>query len=413
MNDRIAPINTAERIDLVDVLRGLAVCGILIGNMQWFSGYGMMPETMQAADFSQADKIVQFLVHFFIEGKFYSIFSFLFGFGFALQMARAEQRGDLTTRLFKRRLLWLFVIGVLHATLLWAGDILSVYALMGFILILFRKRRDKTLLKWAVMMMIVPVGFYLLSFVLFSVFVPADALANFGASQVERWNDQVQIVTHGSWWQIVTGYNLVYLAGRWAGLIIQMRLPKILAMFLLGVWTYRRGILREPEKHSDLLRNVLIYGGVLGLIGNIALAALAGNEAPLPPTIAAIFGVIGYAFGVPALALWTISAVTLLWQRTDWSRVLSPLAPVGRMALTNYVLQTVVCVFVFYSYGVAEFGRSGPLRSTAIALAIFSGQIAVSNVWLRYFQYGPLEWVWRQLTYGRRLKLRSEAPVEA
>src|SRR4051794_2168210 len=154
---QIGPVSLRERIEILDVLRGIAVCGILIGNMQWFSGYGMVPETMQAAAFSPADKIVQFLVHFFVEGKFYSIFSFLFGFGFALQITRAEQRGDLTAGIFKRRLLWLFVIGVLHATLLWAGDILSVYALMGFVLVLFRKREDKTLIKWAVAMMIVPV----------------------------------------------------------------------------------------------------------------------------------------------------------------------------------------------------------------------------------------------------------------
>jgi uncharacterized protein len=413
MNQRIGPITTAERIDLVDVLRGLAVCGILIGNMQWFSGYGMVPATLYDQTFSQADKIVQFLVHFFVEGKFYSIFSFLFGFGFALQISRAEQRGDATPRLFKRRLLWLFVIGALHATLLWAGDILSVYALMGFVLVLFRKKDDKTLIKWVVAMMAVPVLFYILSFILFRAFVPADALASFDASQAERWNEQVRIVTHGSWWQIVSGYNLLYLAGRWAGLIIQMRLPKILAMFLLGLWTYRREILRQPENHRDLLRKVLVYGGILGLIGNIALAAFAGNEAPFPPTVTAIFGVIGYAFGVPALALWIISAVALLWPRPAAQRVLSTLAPIGRMALTNYVLQTIVCLFIFYSYGFAEFGRSGPLSSTLIALGIFAGQILVSTVWLRYFQYGPLEWIWRQLTYGRRLRLRLEVPLEA
>jgi uncharacterized protein len=126
----IGPIKLSERINLVDVLRGLAVAGILIGNMQWFSGYGMQPETL-VSQAPMADPVVHFLVHFFIEGKFYSIFSFLFGFGFALQIARADERGDTKASLFKRRLLWLFIIGAAHATLLWAGDILSVYAVMG------------------------------------------------------------------------------------------------------------------------------------------------------------------------------------------------------------------------------------------------------------------------------------------
>src|SRR5215218_374347 len=148
----ISPISSRERIEILDVLRGVAVGGILIGNMQWFSGYGLMPEAL-AAQAPLADRITHFLVHFFVEGKFYSIFSFLFGFGFALQIARAQERGDANASLFKRRLFWLLVIGLLHAYLLWYGDILSVYALMGFILILFRNKSNESLLKWAFALM--------------------------------------------------------------------------------------------------------------------------------------------------------------------------------------------------------------------------------------------------------------------
>src|ERR1044071_4973596 len=145
---KISPIPLQERIEVLDVLRGLAVCGILIGNMQWFSGYGMMPETLLAQT-PLYDRVTHFLVHFLVEGKFYSIFAFLFGFGFALQIARAEERGDTHASLFKWRLFWLLVIGLLHAYLLWAGDILSIYAVTGFFLILFRNKPDKSLLKWA------------------------------------------------------------------------------------------------------------------------------------------------------------------------------------------------------------------------------------------------------------------------
>src|SRR5438045_975908 len=136
---QISPISLPERIEVLDVLRGLPVGGILIGNMQWFSGYGMVPAAVEAQT-PLIDQVTHFLVHFFVEGKFYSIFSFLFGFGFALQIARAEERGDTRASVFKRRLAWLFVIGALHATLLWAGDILSVYAVMGFLLIVFRHK---------------------------------------------------------------------------------------------------------------------------------------------------------------------------------------------------------------------------------------------------------------------------------
>jgi uncharacterized protein len=134
----IGPVSLSDRIEVVDVLRGLAIGGILIGNMQWLSGYGMMPDVMSAQQ-PLLDRTVDLLIHIFVEGKFYSIFSLLFGFGFAIQITRAAERGDERASVFKRRLFWLFVIGVLHSFLLWAGDILAFYALVGFVLILFRK----------------------------------------------------------------------------------------------------------------------------------------------------------------------------------------------------------------------------------------------------------------------------------
>jgi uncharacterized protein len=152
---------------------------------------------------------------------------------------------------------------------------------------------------------------------------------------------------------------------------------------------------------------VLVYGLALGLVGNIAMASLAGNEAPFPPSVGATFGVIGYALGVPALALFFVAAVSLLWQSKIWRRVLHVLAPVGRMALTNYLLQSIICVTLFYGIGLGWFGSVGAVRATLIALVIFSLQTALSWIWLRFFAYGPMEWVWRQLTYRQRLPLRG------
>ncbi len=403
-----APLGISDRIEVIDVLRGLAICGILIGNMQWFSGYGMMPPAL-AAETPLIDQITHFLVHFFVEGKFYSIFSFLFGFGFALQIARADQRGDTKASLFKRRLFWLLVIGLLHAYLLWAGDILSVYALMGFALLLFRKKSNESLLKWALALVTVPIVTYILLYAAWIAFAPADAVASFETGQVDRWNREVATVAEGSYLQIISSYNLNYIVGRYLGLLIQMRLPKILAMFLLGFYAYRIGVFHDPRAHQPFIRKVLLYGLVVGFVGNVAMAALAGNEAPFPPSRAAVAGVIGYAFGVPALALGIITLVTLLWLKEPWRRPLFILAPVGRMALTNYLMQTVICVVIFYGYGFGQFGKVGALSSTLLALSVFFFQIVASTLWLKYFSYGPMEWVWRQLTYRRRLGLRRIA----
>lgn len=402
---QISPISSQERIEILDVLRGLAIGGILIGNMQWFSGYGMMPPAL-AEQSAVSDQITHFLVHFFVEGKFYSIFSFLFGFGFALQIARAEERGDTKASLFKRRLFWLLVIGLLHAYLLWAGDILSIYAVMGFLLILFRKKTNESLLKWAFVLMATPILSYILFYILFVAFAPPEATAAMRDGAADFWNTAAQKVRQSSYLQIISDFNLQYIVGRYFGLIMEMRLPKILAMFLLGFYAYRRGFFQNLSSHQPFIRRVLVYGLILGLVGNLAFSVLAGKEAVFPPTPAGVAGVIAYAFGVPALALFYIALVATLWQKAHWQRLLAFLAPVGRMALTNYLLQTVICVFLFYGFGFGLFGKVGATKATLIALGIFLAQIFLSALWLKYFAYGPMEWIWRQLTYRQRLNLR-------
>lgn len=400
----IKPLSLGDRIALVDVLRGLAVGGILIGNLQWFSGYGWLPPSLASLN-PATDQLARFLVHAFVEGKFYSIFSFLFGFGFALQIARSAGRGDTKALIFKRRLKWLFVIGATHAFLLWSGDILSVYALMGFVLLLFRRKSNESLLKWAAILLAVPVAFYILSFVLFVAFAPPDVTTQISAMQFEMWDNAIRTVSTGSYTQIFRDYNLNMLFGRWMGLIMQMRLPKILAMFLLGVYAYRIGVFQNPEQYRALIRRVMIYGLGFGLILNVIFAAFAKSEADFPPTLAGIVGVAAYAYGVPALALGIAALVVTLWQSSDVKRVLGWFEPVGRMALTNYLLQSIICVTLFYGYGFGLFGRFGAFGSTLIGLAIFAGQIVASGLWLRFFRYGPMEWIWRQLTYGKRLSL--------
>lgn len=402
----ISPVSSRERIEILDVLRGIAVGGILVGNMQWFSGYGFAPETI-AAGAPLADRVTHFLVHFFIEGKFYSIFSFLFGFGFALQIARANERGDSNAALFKRRLFWLLVIGLLHAYLLWAGDILSIYALLGFVLLTFRRKTDKGLIKWAFALMVVPILTYILLYVLFAAYVPAESLAKFDAGKLDFWSEAVARVRQGSYTEIVSGFNLNYIVGRYAGLIFEMRLPKILAMFLLGFYAYRKGFFQNPAAHQPFIQKVLAYGLILGLTLNIAFAWLAGKEAVFPPTLAGIAGVVAYAFGVPAMALGIAALVATLWQKTAWRKLLAPFAPVGQMALTNYLLQTIVCLTIFYGYGFGQFAKIGAFYATLLALGIFVLQIFLSGLWLKYFAYGPLEWIWRQLTYRRRINLRK------
>ncbi|HYJ92022.1 MAG TPA: DUF418 domain-containing protein [Pyrinomonadaceae bacterium] len=410
MSEEARPISLNERIEVVDVLRGIAVCGILIGNMQWNSGYGFMPPAMDALQ-PLSDRITHYLVHVFVEGKFYSIFSLLFGFGFALQIARADERGDVKATVFKRRLFWLLVIGVIHASI-WAGDILSVYALMGFILLLFRQKSDQSLLKWALWLMVVPVIFYSIILVLFVIFAPPDTASVVEKAQADMYQSALNVVPNGGFFQIIRDYNVNMLAGRWAGLIVQMRLPKILAMFLLGFYAYRRGLFQQSIEHTALIRKVMIYGLGLGLICNVLFAWFSRSELDLPPSFDGLIGIIMYAIGVPALALGITALIVTLWQSFAWRKVLGIFVPVGRMALTNYLMQTAVSLFIFYGWGLGYYGKVGAFAATMIALAIFAAQVVISAMWLRYFAYGPMEWIWRQLTYRKRLNLKLSSQTD-
>lgn len=406
--NQINPISPKERIEVLDVMRGFAILGILIGNMQWFSGYGMMPPAVAAIG-TAADHVVQFLVHFLVEGKFYSIFSFLFGFGFALQIAKAEERGDEKASFFKRRMFWLLIIGFAHGFFIWAGDILSVYALSGFILILFRRKSNRSIIKWVIGFWLAPVLVYILVYVLFVNFAPPEASAVApAAGQFAGWNAAVKDVAQGGYFQIFTDYNLKYIAGRYAGLFFEMRWTKLLAMFLLGFYAYRRQIFQNLSAHRVFIRRVLAYGLILGIVGNAVLAYTMSIAPPFIPSAIGIAGTIGYVVGVPSLALAYIAAIALLWQKDVWQKILRILAPVGQMALTNYIMQSVICVILFYGFGFGLYGSFYAAKATLTAFAIFIFQIIFSTIWLKFFTHGPLEWIWRQLTYKRRMSLRIQ-----
>jgi uncharacterized protein len=158
---------------------------------------------------------------------------------------------------------------------------------------------------------------------------------------------------------------------------------------------------------------VLKYGLIFGLVGNLILAAVAWAESPFPPSVLGILGVIGYAVGVAPLALAYIAGIALLWQIPAFQRFLKVLAPAGRMAMTNYLMQTLIALLIFYGYGLGFYGKIGPTGTSLIAIGVFGIQIIFSTVWLRYFIYGPMEWIWRQLTYKQVLPIRRPAMMVA
>jgi uncharacterized protein len=385
-----------ERIATLDVLRGVAVAGILFANVLVFFGlFALPPEQAAALPTASADRIVGFLEHVFVEGKFYSIFSLLFGIGFGVQLARG---GEAALPRFRRRLRILLGIGLIHAVLIWAGDILMLYALLGFTMPWFARRTDRELLRWTVILLALPTTLYLVALAAWTLAGSGTTQASSGSGLPRQLLAIFEAIGTGGIREAVVG-NLVFLGARWADLIMTVRFPKVLGMFVLGLWTVRTGLALAPSDRRPTLIKWSRLGWGIGLPANLVATGALERWPYLPPSPGALLGVAMQGVGIPLLALGYAATVALLV--ADGRRVVSAFAPVGRMALTNYLTHSIVCVVLSYGFGFALWWRIGASTAMAIAAAILAVQIPLSAWWLARFRFGPVEWAWRRLTYGR------------
>lgn len=401
----VSPVPQGERIEVLDVLRGAAIFGILIANIMVVSGYFFLGAGERAAlPTAAADGVAIFLIHALLEGKFYSIFSLLFGYGFAVQMQRAEAKGLDFPPLFRRRLTGLLLIGAAHAFFLWAGDILLLYALLGFLLIPFHRAADRTLVKGVVICLALPLVWYLLLFAsgVGRFLVPPEGGAGEGPDIFAMMLAGFQ----GTSWFEAWRSNLIQFVGRWAELFISMRFPKVFGMFLLGFYLGRRGFGTDMAAARAVLRRAAIAGLTIGLPANLLMAWLQELEVYLPPSGLGVLQVVAASIGVPLLALGYAAALALAYHHGRTRAVLAPLGWAGRMALTNYLMHSLVMVTIFYGIGFGWHGRMGPAATTGLAVIICLAQVVLSRAWLRRYQFGPVEWLWRQFTYRRSVPLR-------
>jgi len=391
-----APLPVHERIQALDVLRGVAVAGILFANVLAFFGLSFMPPDRAAAlPTAAADHVAEFLEHVFVDGKFYSIFSLLFGIGFGVQLSRG---GDAAMPRFKRRLRILLGIGAIHAFLIWAGDILMLYALLGFTMPWFARKPNRSLVRWTVILLAVPTALYVVALAVWMV-VGHGAAQTTPASRVPaNILKYFEAIGTGGFKDAFIG-NLVFLAGRWADLFVTVRFPKVLGMFVLGLWTVRTGLALSPSDHRATLARWSMIGLGVGLPANLIAAWALENWPYIPPSVGGLLGTAMQGVGIPMLAIGYATTVALLV--VDGRRFISAFAPVGRMALTNYLMHSIICVVLSYGFGFALWWRTGASRAMAIAAAIIVVQIPLSAWWLSRFRFGPVEWIWRRLTYGR------------
>jgi uncharacterized protein len=404
------PVQQADRAQILDILRGFALLGIFIMNLFDFNFYWALTDAQKAAlSLASYDNVAGFLQRMFFEGKFYSLFSLLFGIGFSLFLAKGMGQEGVNLKIFRRRLLVLLCIGFVHL-LLWSGDIVAFYALLGFLLIPFRKGSNKTLLILAGICILSPIGWDALKMSNPQVFDLSRWLLNpeekLQASLGLKSSEDFYNAYHGNHFLLRTKSNFFGILWRYGELIKQSRAFKVFGMFLIGLVIGRTGFYKRLQENKKLLWGVLLVGLLIGLPTNYVLADLQANPGGSKFTILGLKQTIAYAFGVVPLSLAYAAAFSLLYTNHTSQKILLVLAPQGRMALTNYLMQTLIAIFTFSQVGFG-FQTLGPAAWTLFALAVFTVQVILSTTWLKYFQYGPMEWIWRQLTYGKRLPLKK------
>ena len=517
----LAPVQASERIATLDVIRGFALLGIAVMNVEWFNrpllelGVGI-----PAGRFADGvDYWIAWLVHTFVRGKFWTIFSILFGMGFAVMLMRAREAGRDFMRPYVRRTLALAGFGLLHGILVWAGDILLSYAtaaallllvlfgrlwhglvaallvvavglamksqawgsflallvVVGLVAVYLRSERDVMLFgrPWHVLSlsllalgalllvgggvgiavagpekgigiafggaMLVLLGWlsqryrdpegarlarvgatlYLALFVAgaigsgLSMLQPqaerpkptAEQQLKIDERRAERRKEiarETQVMRSGTYAEAVAFRRTQFL-GDYAqnGFFAMM----VLGLFMLGAWFVQSGRIVHPDRYLGFYRRLATIGLPFGIALALASSALAVTYLPGVNDVRWQLAVGIQMIGNLPMALGYMAIVVLLLQRPAWGRVLSWFAPAGRMALTNYIAQSVLGTLVFYGYGLGHWGAPRAWQ-LAYVLVVLAAQMLLSRRWLSRFRYGPLEWVWRWITYARRPAMR-------
>jgi len=461
----LAPIAESRRIDSMDILRGVALVGILLMNIEWFgrsiAEIGTFDDSLTGLDHATG-----WLIRCLVEGKFYKMFALLFGMGFAVMLIRAREKGMAFGAWFTRRMLVLFIFGVLHMVLIWPGDILHDYAFAGLLLLgwifIFETERLKkfnqpnTFLRIALIWMIFPIiattisgGVYGVRFddsrvmktwqeeqhiaalieermVLPREETESDADSADEAQEVSPEEELEQTVSqaverrHDRQEQIDTEFNAYTNATYWEATkyraedsLSRLRFTPVFALlilfptFLIGYWMVASGVLKNHHENRHIFKPMALLGLGFGLI--MSIGGLVVMQQPAAE-ISALLGTMGgslFFFGQYVLCAGYVGLIVLLLEKPRWFSFFSRFAPMGRMALTNYIMQTAILALIFHGYAGGLFGQVPRAPQMLIVIAILAFQLYLSTWWLSKYRFGPLEWLWRSLTYNAIQPMRK------
>jgi uncharacterized protein len=396
-----SPITSTERILDLDILRGMALFGILAANMRGFSAPIEVYFNVGRWFHLAPDQWTQVFIDTFIQRKFVTLFSFMFGMGFAVQLMRAQAKGARFLSFYPRRLAALALFGLIHGIVIWSGDILLTYSITGTMLLFFRNRSQKTVLRWVCSILGVPL-LAMTGFALATAFrLRKPDVDNFDPAKI---TGIIHVYASGSLQAI--------LKQNWIEWVHELQSQAFsifaLSLFLFGLWVVRSGILEHLDDYTPVFKRICKVCLPLGIVLNFAEALIPVYYVHFPRPV-----FIGWADNIltvysgPILSMGYATGLAVLLRDAAWRRRLMPFAAVGRTALTNYLSQSLICVTFFrltHLYGVW-----GPAWDLLPTVVLFGIQILISNWWLQNYRFGPMEWVWRGLTYGTFPVLRRAA----
>jgi uncharacterized protein len=415
MPSQAEPVSPNERLLILDVIRGFALLGIFIMNMPGFNtsffagadGTHLWPEWW--------DRWTETLREVLFAGKFNSMFSMLFAVGFTIQLARLEEREpERAKSIYLRRIFWLFVLGVIHATVFWTGDVLHVYAALGLLLLALRRVPDKALWTIFISTLFYPValGVYRLvtldpkrieaNIAAFQSMEASNNAAYGGGSFLEAAHEHVR--------EMIFFYSdsnmLLSTVGAWVMLFSTMTVGLILG---------RSRFFQNVTEYLPLVRRIQWWALGIGISAGVVFGAWqATTTEPMRPTVFRQVAFVCFYLGRICITAFYVATMIRAVCNERWRVRLMPMAIVGRMPLTNYLMQTLIATFLFYGWGLGYWGKAGPALDIVLAVAIFFViQIPLSYAWLSRFSMGPMEYLWRLLTYGRASLRRQPSPAPA
>jgi uncharacterized protein len=401
----LSPISQAERIGSLDVLRGLAILGILVVNIQSYSMISAAYFNPTAyGNLEGANYWVWFLTHLLADMKFLTLFSMLFGAGIVLMWQRAEERGSSVFWIHYRRMFWLALFGLMHAHLIWYGDILFAYAICGMVLYWARKLKPGTLLVLGSILLLIGFSIYLLAGTSMSRW-PAEAQREFSENMWNPSEESIseEVATYQGSWQTQMSRRTAEAIGIETQALLFFFVWRAGGLMLIGMGLYKLGVfsaLRSPRFYTALVGLAFLVGIPLILYG-----IHRNFESGWPPDRFFLGQLYNY-WGSVIVSLGWVGLLVRIYKAGVLSGLIDRLAAAGRMALSNYLLESFICTLIFYGHGLGMFGQVSRSGQILIVFAIWAIILTLSPLWLRSFRYGPFEWLWRSLTYWTVLPIR-------